>query len=131
MPQVKFEDRLGTVVVLLDDSDKTLILLRSRDSHWAPSQWGFPGGKIEEGEAPRDAAVRETSEETALDATDLKIITFKHNLPCVAYYTRKYTGVVTIDHEHEDWQWVSWDEMDNYDVAPGVRELYDWVLKNE
>ncbi len=78
MTQVKFEDRLGTVVVLLDDSDKTLILLRSRDSHWAPSQWGFPGGKIEEGEAPRDAAVRETSEETALDATDLKIITFKH-----------------------------------------------------
>ena len=126
----RIEDRLGTIVVLLDEDNKTLVLLRAAESHWAPSKWGFPGGKIEDGESPREAALRETKEETDLIAEDLKIITLKHNLPCVAYYTRKYTGVITIDHEHEDWRWANLEEMTD-DMAPGVKELYRWVLNNE
>ena len=131
MIKIKTNKNVGTLVVLMDSMRKTLILLRSRDSRWAPSQWGFPGGKIEAGETSAAAAIRETKEETQLAVQNLKKIILKHDLPCAAYYTTEYEGDVKIDHEHEDWKWVDSNEIENYDLAPGVLEMYQWVLNNE
>ena len=47
-----------------------------------------------------------------------------------AYYTRDYEGDVQIDYEHEDWAWVSINDIGNYDLAPQVLDLYEWVLKH-
>ena len=121
----------GAVVILLDQNDKTLILLRPAEAKWAPLKWGYPGGKIEPGEDALDAAVRETKEETALDARSLILAKLKVDKPVEVYYTRDYSGTVRIDHEHNDWAWVSHDELKEYDLAPQVLEMYEWVLKNE
>jgi 8-oxo-dGTP diphosphatase len=53
-------------MVLLDRGNRTLLLERHPSSNFAPNKWGFPGGKIEEGESPLTAAVRETQEETSI-----------------------------------------------------------------
>ncbi len=125
------KESLGALIVLLDESDRTLILLRPASAYWAPSTWGFPGGKVEEGESPHDAAIRETKEETELEATNIKKINLKTDLPCIPYYTREYSGTVKIDHEHDDWVWVGRDEIEEYSLAPGVLEMLDWVLEND
>ena len=56
-------------VALVDDLVRPTRLLAARRS--APSAlaggWEFPGGKVEPGEAPRDAAVRELREELGVD----------------------------------------------------------------
>lgn len=114
----------------MDDQDRTLILLRPKEAHWAPFKWGFPGGKIEEGESPRETAIRETKEETQLDVKNLKPINLKVAKPVATYYTRDYAGDIVIDYEHDDWAWATRAEIENYDLAPDVLEMYDWVLKN-
>ena len=120
----------GAVVLILDEEERTLILLRPASAQWAPHKWGYPGGKLEKDETPLDAAVRETKEETQLEARNLKLLNLKIDKPIVAYYTRDYTGDVEIDYEHDDWTWVTREEIENYDLAPQVLDMYDWVLKN-
>lgn len=129
--KVNQSESKGALVVLLDDQDRVLILLRPSAARWAPNRWGYPGGKIEKGESSHAAAVRETKEETQLDVWDLKKIEIESDLPCVPYYTREYSGEIEIDYEHDDWKWVRRSEVENYPLAPGVLAMLDWVLKNE
>ena len=120
----------GAVVVLLDADDQTLILLRPAAARWAPHKWGFPGGKLEPHETAEECAVRETREETQLAVTNLKLLDLKIDKPIRAYYTRDYEGVVEIDYEHDDWAWAPRDQIEQYDLAPQVVEMYDWALEN-
>ena len=121
----------GAIVVLIDPSDRVLLLLRPKIAHWAPEKWGFPGGKIEPGEAPKEAAIRETREETTLEVHNVKEIKEAIDIGVRVYYTRDYTGSVEIDYEHDDWRWVRREDIANFATAPNVVEIYDWILKNE
>jgi mutator protein MutT len=121
----------GAVVVILSEKKETLIMLRPALARWAPLTWGFPGGKIEPGESPAQAAARETHEETQLTVTNLKPISLDLPQPVYAFYTSSYTGSVTIDYEHDDWVWVSRETIGRYPLAPQVLTLFEWVLKND
>lgn len=52
--------------ILFVHDGKVLLLKRSADSAAAPRTWGFPGGGIEAGETPEQAARRELQEECGL-----------------------------------------------------------------
>jgi len=55
------------VAALILKDDKILACQRTRHQVM-PLKWEFPGGKIEEGEQPRDAMRRELEEELGIDA---------------------------------------------------------------
>ena len=48
------------------NSDRQILLLERPDGVHQGGFWSFPGGKVDEGETPLDAAVREFREETGL-----------------------------------------------------------------
>jgi 8-oxo-dGTP diphosphatase len=56
------------VAALIFKDEKILVCQRTRHQVM-PLKWEFPGGKIEEGEQPRDAMHRELDEELGIDAT--------------------------------------------------------------
>ena len=56
------------VAALILQDDKILACQRTRHQVM-PLKWEFPGGKIEEGEQPRDAMRRELEEELGIEAT--------------------------------------------------------------
>ena len=112
----------GAVVILFDKDDRTLLLKRDSSTRFAPERWGLPGGKIEKDETPKDAAIRETKEETNLAVTGLEELG-RFDL-VAAYFTREYEGDISIDHEHTDWAWVSQGDLKDYKLAPNVLDIH-------
>lgn len=116
------------MVLVLQADDLLLILKRPDWVSWAPGKWGLPGGAIEKGETPQAAATREAKEETMLEVINLRDVKLPLDKTLFAFYTRDYGGTVQIDHEHDDWAWVGRGEIENYDLAPNLLAMYDWVL---
>jgi 8-oxo-dGTP diphosphatase len=63
-PQAEPVPAVGAVV--FDEAGRVLLVKRGRPP--GAGRWSLPGGRIERGEAPADAVVREVREETGIDA---------------------------------------------------------------
>jgi 8-oxo-dGTP pyrophosphatase MutT (NUDIX family) len=121
----------GAFVMVLNKSNHFLLLKRPAWIHWAPGKWAFPGGKLEEGETPEMAAIRETYEETKLAVTNLKRVTLPLGRPIECYYTRDFTGKVEIDWEHDDWLWATRNLASELPLAPDILKIHDWIIEDE
>ena len=60
-------------------SGDRILLLKRRDTDDMPGCWAFPGGKLEDGETPEQAAIRESQEETGISPDKLEQIDSTNN----------------------------------------------------
>ena len=116
------------VAALIWKDGKLLICQRTRHQVM-PLKWEFPGGKIEEGEQPRDALRRELDEELGIAATVGDEVTrFTHQYPngnaieLRFYDVKAYEG----DVENRIFRAVRWakpSELPKYDFLEADTEL--------
>lgn len=89
--------------------------------------WEFPGGKIEPGEAPEAALVREIHEELDADIeVGSKLITVDYDYPEFAMTMQCFvctlaSGMKLL--EHSDARWLGRDELDSVDWLPSDVEV--------
>ncbi len=65
---------VGAVATIFDDQGRVLLVHQT----YKGRQWAWPGGVVEESEAPWTAVVREVKEETGLDVAVVRLIGVYH-----------------------------------------------------
>ena len=99
--------------------------LRSKDLDVQPDEVSFPGGGIEDGETPGEAALRETAEELGLPAGATQIIS---ELDCLITYSNLmlYCFLGVIDARALEDASPNPSEVEEYFLVP-----LDWLLEND
>ena len=108
------------VAALIMQDGKLLVCQRTRHQTM-PLKWEFPGGKIEEGEQPRDALRRELDEELGIQATvGDELARVQHEYPNGGmgelrfYIVREYEGELQ-NRIFKDIQWARPNELPKFD----------------
>ncbi len=120
---------LVAACVLLDGEGRILIAKRPEGRPLA-GLWEFPGGKMEPGEAPEDALIRELAEELGIEiaTADLTPLTFvSHVYPdfhllMPLFLCRRWRGVMAA-HEGQELAWVRPDALGPYAMPPADEPL--------
>jgi len=115
---------LVAAVALIDPDGRVLISRRPEGKSLA-GLWEFPGGKIEQGERPEAALIRELKEELGIDATEscLAPLTFASHayedfhLLMPLYVCRRWQGQV-VAREGQALKWVKAQTLRDYPMPP-------------
>ena len=128
---------LVAAVALIDRDGRVLLAQRPAGKEMA-GLWEFPGGKVEEGETPEAALMRELREELGIETwgSCLAPLTFashsyaRFHLLMPLFACRKWAGQPHA-HEGQELAWVRPRELSRYPMPPAdlplVPILRDWL----
>jgi 8-oxo-dGTP diphosphatase len=128
---------LVAAVALIDPDGRVLLAQRPEGKAMA-GLWEFPGGKVEDGEAPEHALIRELDEELGIDtwASCLAPLTFASHgyetfhLLMPLFACRKWQGVPQ-SREGQALSWVRPNRLRDYPMPPAdiplIPILRDWL----
>lgn len=114
---------VAAIIKAVNENGEPIIFATQRGYGDLKGGWEFPGGKIEEGETPREALVREIKEELEteisvgelIDTIEFDYPTFHLSMDC--FWAEIVTGDLVLK-EHEASKWLTKAELDAVDWLP-------------
>ncbi len=128
---------LVSAVALVDKDGRVLLAQRPEGKSMA-GLWEFPGGKVETGETPETALIRELHEELGIETWDsclapLSFASYTYetfHLLMPLFICRKWEGIAQ-PKEGQNLKWVFPKDMRDYPMPPAdlplIPILRDWV----
>lgn len=125
---------LLVVAAALFDAEGRILLAQRPPGKQFAGLWEFPGGKLEDGETPEAALVRELAEELSItvNQSELEPLTFASfaypafHLLMPLYACRRWTGAIH-PREGQSVAWVAPEALRQYPAPPADIPLFDWL----
>lgn len=119
----------------LIDTDGRILLAQRPEGKNLAGLWEFPGGKVESGETPEDALIRELQEELGITTKHacLAPLTFasysydKFHLLMPLYICRRYEGIAR-SMEGQALKWVKPKDLRAYPMPPADEPLIPFLM---
>ena len=125
MPIIDHKNLKIVVSIALINNENEILLSKRPEKKHLSGFWEFPGGKVEEGETPEKALIREVKEELNIDINKkciapLSFSEFNYNnfqLLLLLYICRRWDGV-PMSMENNKLEWVKPNMLRNYKMPP-------------
>ncbi len=116
---------LLVAAVIMIDIDGRILLAQRPEGKSMAGLWEFPGGKVELGETPERALIRELNEELNIDVTEACLAPFvfashtyeDFHLVMPTFLCRQWDGILTA-REGQNLKWVKIQDLEKYDMPP-------------
>lgn len=130
MNEAKTRPIVLVAAVALVNRDGKVLVARRPPGRPLAGLWEFPGGKVEAGEEPETALIREILEELGIEIAraDLMPLTFashaypEFHLLMPLYLCKRWQGSIAAQ-EDQELRWVRLDELTHYDMPPADEPL--------
>ena len=122
------------VAAALVDSDGRVLIAQRPEGKQLAGLWEFPGGKVEPGETPEIALIRELEEELGIVVKQACLAPFvfashtyeSFHLLMPLYLIRRWEGEPEAK-EHAALKWVRPNDMGQYPMPPADDPLVAWL----
>ena len=116
--------------VIMVDIDGRILLAQRPDGKSMAGLWEFPGGKVEAGETPERALIREMREELNIDVTEACLAPFvfashsydDFHLLMPLFLCRRWDGIL-LPREGQKLKWVKIKDLLSYPMPPADAPL--------
>ena len=123
---------VAAIIKAVNENGEPIIFATQRGYGDLKGGWEFPGGKIEEGETPQEALVREIKEELETEISVGKLIdtieydypTFHLSMDC--FWAEIVSGDLVLT-EHEAAKWLTKAELDSVEWLPADITLIEKI----
>ena len=125
---------VAAIIKATNEAGETIIFATQRGYGDFKGGWEFPGGKIEAGETPQEALVREIREELEteievgelIDTIEYDYPTFHLSMDC--FWAEIVSGDLVLK-EHEAAKWLTCEELDTVEWLPADITLIEKIQK--